>query len=145
MSDHELKELLKEYGYKFTEQRNAVLSMLFEHMDGHLSTEEIYEAVKKTYPEIGISTVYRTLLLLVRIGLVSKLDLDDGFNRYELVKQNEDHRHHHLICNQCGMIQEVQEDLLNALEEQILLKNKFLVNDHRVKFYGLCENCRSRN
>ena len=71
-----------------------------------------------------------------------KLDLEDGINRYELVKENEDHRHHHLICSKCGSVSEVEDDLLESLEKQILLKNKFLVKDHKVKFYGLCENCR---
>lgn len=140
--EHELKELLKQCGYKFTGQRNAVLEVLVKYSGKHLSTEEIYKYVRDTNPEIGLATVYRTLTLLERIGLVMKLDLDDGFSRYELTRQNEDHRHHHLICSNCGSVSEVEEDLLDSLEEQILLKNDFLVKDHRVKFYGLCSRCR---
>jgi Fur family ferric uptake transcriptional regulator len=59
-----------------------------------------------------------------------------------LSRQDEDHRHHHLICTNCGDVSEVEDDLLDALEEQILQKDGFLVTDHRVKFYGLCKNCR---
>lgn len=140
--EHELKELLKQCGYKFTGQRNAVLEVLVKYSGKHLSTEEIYKYIRDTNPEIGLATVYRTLTLLERIGLVMKLDLDDGFSRYELTRQNEDHRHHHLICSNCGSVSEVEEDLLDSLEEQILLKNDFLVKDHRVKFYGLCSRCR---
>jgi len=135
------KERLKEKGYKMTAQRQAVLDVITRLEGEHLSTEEIFELVKKDHPDIGLATVYRTLFLLDRMELVSKLDLDDGCNRYELNKHEEDHRHHHLICTRCGSVEEVREDLLEMLEEQILRKNHFKVNDHRVKFYGYCKNC----
>lgn len=138
----EIRDLLKCRGYKFTGQRNAVLDVLVKYGGKHLSTEEIHNHVRENHPEVGIATVYRTLTLLEKLKLVEKLDLDDGFSRYELARNKEDHRHHHLICNSCGSISEVEEDLLDTLEEQILKKNGFLVTDHRVKFYGLCVKCR---
>ncbi|HEX3032919.1 MAG TPA: Fur family transcriptional regulator [Bacillota bacterium] len=139
-----LKDRLKEFGYKFTDQRKAILDVLIAYSGDHLSTEEVYTRVKEKHPEMGIATVYRTLMLLEKLELVCKLDLGDGFSRYELVKLNEDHRHHHLVCSCCKSVTEVEEDLLEALEQQILQKNKFLVKDHRVMFYGLCENCRQK-
>lgn len=142
--EQELKDLLKNSGYKFTGQRNAVLEVLIKHRGQHLTTDEIYQCVRENHPEIGLATVYRTLTLLDGLKLVTKLDLDDGFSRYELARQNEDHRHHHLICSRCGSVSEVEEDLLDSLEEQILSKNDFQVTDHRVKFYGLCGNCRNK-
>ncbi|MCX7923367.1 MAG: transcriptional repressor [Clostridia bacterium] len=135
------KEILKEKGYKLTSQRQAVLDVITQHEGEHLSTEEIYELVKVNYPDIGLATVYRTLLLFDRMDLVYKMDLDDGCNRYELNNHKEDHRHHHLICTNCGSIQEVQEDLLDSLEEQIAKNNNFIVKDHKVKFYGYCGAC----
>lgn len=135
------REQLREKGYKLTSQRQAVLDVLIEHEGEHLSTEEIYDYIKKGHPEIGLATVYRTLLLLDKMGLVYKLDLDDNCSRYELNRHNEDHRHHHLICTRCGLVAEVEDDLLEALEEQILLKNNFIVKDHGVKFYGYCKSC----
>jgi Fur family transcriptional regulator, ferric uptake regulator len=140
--DLSLKERLKECGYKFTGQRNDVLDVLVKYSGRHLSTEDIYNIIKSKHPKIGIATIYRTLMVLYRLGLVNKLDLDDGLSRYELVKPNEDHQHHHLICSNCGNIAEVEGDLLESLEKQIFLKNKFLVKDHHLKFYGLCEKCR---
>jgi len=141
MNSIDLKKMLKERGYKLTPQRQAVLDIIVKHDGEHLSPEEIYDLVKETQPEIGLATVYRTLLLLDDMGLVYKLNLDDGLTRYELNNQKEDHRHHHLICMGCKKIFEVQEDLLDNLEEQILRKNKFKVVDHKVKFYGYCEDC----
>ncbi|WHH58873.1 Fur family transcriptional regulator [Petroclostridium sp. X23] len=142
---NELKDQLKESGYKLTPQRRAVLDVIMEHEGKHLNTEEIYDHVKVKCPEIGLATVYRTLLLFDRLELIYKLDFDDGCSRYELNKHKEDHRHHHLICTRCGNVAEVEEDLLDSLEEKIIEKNQFLVKDHRVKFYGYCKNCRDDN
>lgn len=140
--EYSLKERLKESGYRFTGQRSAVLDVLIKYTGNHLRPEDIFSLAREISPDIGLATVYRTLLLLERLGFVYKLDFDDGFSRYELTKQNEEHRHHHLICTNCGNVTEVEEDLLDTLESQILEKNGFLVKDHRVKFYGICGNCR---
>jgi Fur family ferric uptake transcriptional regulator len=140
-SSVDFREQLKERGLKLTTQRQAVLDMLIEHEGEHLSCEEIYDMVKVNQPEIGLATVYRTLLLLESMDLIYKLDLDDGCSRYELNKNKEDHRHHHLICTKCGTVAEVEDDLLETLEEQILESKGFIVKNHRVKFYGYCSNC----
>ena len=137
-----LNEQLKATGVKSTNPRNAVLNAILYYENTHFSTEEIYNHVKNTDPKTGLATVYRSLILFESKGIICKLDLDDGVSRYELNKPNENHRHHHLICSRCGSISEVEDDLLDSLEEQILIKNNFLVKDHRVKFYGLCEKCR---
>jgi len=136
---------LKEKGYKLTMQRRVILDLLIEHSDKHLSPDEIYELLKVDYPQIGLATVYRTLLLFQKLGLIYKSDFDDGSSRYEVNSQQDDHGHHHLICNQCGKVEEVHEDLLENLEEEILKNNSFLVQDHRVKFYGLCKDCRKNS
>lgn len=135
------KEQLKENGYKLTVQRQAVLDVISRHEGEHLSPEEIYEIVKKEYPDIGLATVYRTLILLNKLGIIYKIDFDDGRSRYELNREREDHRHHHIICTECGSVEEVEEDLLESLENQILKNKGFIVKNHRVKFYGLCKNC----
>lgn len=136
-----LKDILKGKGYKNTPQREIILNAIEKQSGKHLSIEEIYDIVKKSNPEIGLATVYRTLLLFDNMGLVQKIDLDDGFSRYELNRHSNDHKHHHLICTQCGSISEVEEDLLESLEQQILKGQGFIVKDHRVKLYGICSNC----
>lgn len=136
-----LKQYLKEKGFKNTVQRQAVLDILIKYEGSHLSAEEVYGKLKEKYPDIGIATVYRTLLLFVEMGVCCKHDFDDGFSRYELNHSSEYHKHHHLICNICGSISEVQEDLLDSLEKQIQEKNKFIIKDHTLKFYGVCEEC----
>ena len=114
-----LKENLKKKGYKLTPQRRAILDLIIEKEGEHLTAEEIYDEVKKVCPDIGLATVYRTVLLLEEVGVIFKLDLNDGCSRYELVHEDEEHRHHHLICNKCKKVIEVQDDLLEELEERL--------------------------
>ncbi|SHJ57521.1 Fur family transcriptional regulator, ferric uptake regulator [Clostridium cavendishii DSM 21758] len=139
-----LKEELKKRGYKLTPQRRSIVDTIIDNEGKHLTTEEIYDEVKQRCPEIGLATVYRTILLLEEMGVVYKLDLNDGCSRYELAHVNETHRHHHLVCNSCGKVLEVQDDLLEDLEAQIESTYKFKILDHSVKFFGLCEDCKEK-
>lgn len=139
-----LKEELKKKGYKLTPQRRSILDTIIDNEGTHLTVEEIYDKVKKPCPEIGLATVYRTIVLLEEMGIVYKLDLDDGCSRYELVHEDELHRHHHLICTECGKVIEVEGDLLEDLEKKIEGQYNFKIQDHSVKFFGICHNCKSK-
>lgn len=135
-----LKQHFQHAGYRYTTQRQAVLDAILENKDIHLNSEEIYSLLKEKHPEMGMATVYRTLSLLEKLQLIRRVDLDDSCARYEIYDQ-EGHDHHHLICSQCGVIMDMQDDLLEALEKQIFEKYNFLVENHSVKFYGRCVNC----
>lgn len=136
-----LKLILKEKGYKLTPQRRSILDEIIKNEGSHLTTEEIYDLVKVTCPEIGLATVYRTVQLLEEMGVLYKLDLDDGCSRYELCDEDESHQHHHLICQNCGKVIEVEGDLLEELEQGIEKKYNFKIKNHSLKFYGICDNC----
>ena len=136
-----LKNNLKENGYKLTPQRRAIINVILNNEGNHLTTEELYELVKVECPEIGLATVYRTVQLLECIGVVCKLDLNDGCNRYELVHEEENHQHHHLICTVCNNVTEVKGDLLDTMEHEIEEEYKFKVKNHSLKFYGICSDC----
>jgi Fur family ferric uptake transcriptional regulator len=136
-----LKNNLKEKGYKLTPQRRSIIDSIIKNEGNHLTTEELYDLVKVECPEIGLATVYRTVQLLEDIGVVCKLDLNDGCNRYELIHEDENHHHHHLICTNCGKVIEVQGDLLEGLESEIQKTYDFEVRNHSLKFYGLCNEC----
>lgn len=138
---NDLSHLLKEKGYKITEQRKAVLDVVMKHEGEHLSSQEIYELVKKNYPDVGMATVYRTLPVLEELGYIYTVDLGDGCTRYELHRDGQHHRHHHLICERCGKITEVKDDLLDEIENKIYYSYGFTIRDHRVKFYGVCSEC----
>ncbi|WP_373898532.1 Fur family transcriptional regulator [Haloimpatiens sp. FM7315] len=140
-----LKESLKDKGCKLTPQRRAILSTMINNEGKHLTVEELYDLVKDQCPEIGLATVYRTVQLLEQFGVVSKLELDDGCSRYELVHKDENHTHHHLICTKCGRVIEVKDDLLEDLESSIEKMYNFKIYNHSLKFYGLCEKCKKNN
>lgn len=139
-----LKEQLQQRGYKFTTQRRATLDAIIENEGKHMTPEEIYDHVKKKYPEIGLATIYRTLQLLEEMGIIYKLNFDDGKSRYELNHHTEDHQHHHLICLGCGQVTEVKEDFLERLEKLIEQDYNFAITDHMLKFFGYCSECRNK-
>jgi Fe2+/Zn2+ uptake regulation proteins len=142
--EKKINEKLKDNGYKLTLQRKLILENLLEHEGEHLTIEELYDIVKVEFQDIGLATVYRTMQLFEDIGLVSKLNLDDGCYRYELVHENERHRHHHLICLKCGKVTEVQGDLLESLEQNIEKRYDFQVQNHSVKIFGICSECKKK-
>lgn len=140
------KDLLKKNGLKVTTQRVAILEVLNNRPGKHLTAEEIYDYVKKKYPEIGLATVYRTIQLLSELNLIDKLNLDDGYVRYEIGRkdrQETGHHHHHLICLDCGNVFAFQDDLLETLEGRIKDSMGFEVVDHEVKLFGHCKKCRA--
>jgi Fur family ferric uptake transcriptional regulator len=113
----------------------------------HMSAKEIHSSLYKSHPSIGLSTVYRTLELLARIGIVTKLILGDGESRYEFKSSEKDEHHHHLICTSCGKIINYNEfldeelRLMKKTEERLAKKYDFIIQDHNIEFLGICEKC----
>jgi Fur family ferric uptake transcriptional regulator len=113
-----------------------------------LSAKEIYNALHRSYPGIGLATIYRTLELLLQLGLIRKINAGDGQSRYELQAQDLAGHHHHVICSDCGRIIDYQylagEELkwVKKVERALAKKYNFLIKDHNVEFFGLCERCR---
>ncbi len=139
----EFKKILREKGMKITRQRLVVLEVLARSSAEHLTAEEIYERVKVEDPDIGLATVYRTVQLLLELELIDRINLDDGYVRYEIgdMQKEKHHRHHHLICLKCGGVTAFQDDMLEALETGVKSALGFQVTDHEVKLYGFCKDC----
>jgi Fur family ferric uptake transcriptional regulator len=134
-------------GYRLTIPREAILEVLSSTSD-HLSAEDIYLEIHKKYPNVGLTTVYRTLELLGQMGLVQKFDFGDKRSRYELCEgPGRPRHHHHLICTQCGRIIDYTDyiaeelKLLNKTEVGLSNKYNFEIKNHIINFYGLCEQC----
>jgi len=136
-----IKKQLHAQGYKLTPQREATLTVLLERESDHLSAEEIFLLVKDKAPEIGLATVYRTLELLSELSIVDKINFGDGVSRYDLRKEGVDHFHHHLVCMECGSVEEIIEDLLSEVEKIVEDDWQFQVKDHRLTFHGICKQC----
>lgn len=140
-NENDFINILKGKGLKVTTQRKIILEVLASQPDQHFTAEQIYELVKEKCPDIGLATVYRTIQLLSELDLIDKLNLDDGYARYEISKTNEQHHHHHLICLECGNVYKFEDDLLDTLESKIYDTLGFQVMNHEVKLYGYCKNC----
>ncbi len=139
------QEQLEKHSYRLTPQRAAVVNALIAGADDHLSAEEIFLQTKKTYPNIGLATVYRNLELLERLNIIHRFDYGDGQNRYEIrLGMDELHYHHHLICRKCGSIGEFRTDLLETIEERISEETGFAVTDHCLRFFGICADCQGK-
>ena len=137
---------LRGHGYRFTVPRQAILDIL-SGTSCHLSAEDIYVSVHRVYPNVGLTTVYRNLRLMVKMGMVEKSNFGDGKARYEISKSAEGNKHQHLICTKCGKAIDYKEfidkekEILKEIEKELFAKYRFRVTDYVAQFYGLCDNC----
>ena len=136
-------------GYRMTVPRESIVNVLSK-TSKHLSAEDVYMAVHKIHPNIGLTTVYRTLELLVQMGLVFKFDFGDGRARYELSEGPKGERHHHhLVCTSCGRVVDYTDfideevELLNQTEKGLSKKYNFTITNHLIQFYGQCDSCKT--
>jgi len=134
----DISSKLIELGYRLTPQRMMVLSAI-ESSDRHISAEEIFTQVVAKYAHVNISTVYRTLELLKRLGLVTETDLGGGRVRYHSAEKG---HHHHLICQECGAIIDLEESALSPLKETLLREYKFVADLRHLGIFGRCVKCR---
>ena len=142
----DLRARLSANHYKMTPQRKEILQIFLENnADPHLSAEEVYEVLKEKDFDFGLATIYRNVELLSTLGILSKINFDDGRTRYELASADPKvHQHHHLICLKCKKIIEFEEDLLDNLEATITTKSGFEIVNHEVKFFGYCADCKGK-
>lgn len=139
-----IKKQLHEANYKLTPQRESTVLVLLENEKDHLSAEEIYMLVKLKTPEIGLATVYRTLEMLTDLKILDKVSFNDGLVRYDMRKEGAKHFHHHLLCLECGSIEEIEDDLLGDVEVIVEHDFHFKVKDHRLTFHGVCQKCQNK-
>ena len=132
-----LKRCRKE-GLKATPQRLAVFKAL-EGNKSHPSAEDVYKIIRKDYPTVSLTTIYRTLETLVKMGELAELQLVKGFRNYD----PDTSHHHHIVCTVCGRVEDVFMRCPEELELPEEIKRSFVVEDCRVIFYGKCDRCQN--
>ena len=140
--DTRLKELvakLKERNHRLTPQRLAVLKILAAD-EGHPSVEQIYEQIKPDFPTTSLATVYKTVTLLKEMDKVLELGFNNGGNRYDGSKP---YPHPHLICTQCGAVQDLEVDVLSDIPRQVAQDTGYRIVSHRLDFFGICQKCQA--
>ena len=133
-----LIERLGERGLRRTPQRAAVLEAL-EHESRALGAAEVHRMAKTLCPELGLSTVYRTLWALSQSGLVDVIGHHEGEATYRLCGER---HHHHLVCEGCREVVELPECDLRDIEGTIAANHGYRVDGHALSFYGRCAACR---
>ena len=136
------EEYLKECKLRLTPQRSLIFEKAFETHD-HFTAEVFLGWLKAEGHEVSRATLYRTLGLLVEGGFLEALDVGTGEALYEHVLG---HRHHdHLICTECGRIEEFHEERIEALQVEIAKSRGFELTSHDLRLMGVCAKCqRSR-
>lgn len=137
MSSRQTKEIFKEFGLKATPRRLAIYDLLATTAKP-LDAKEIKKNLGRFYLKINKATIYRILKTLSKKNLVIAIELNEGKFRYELA----DHHHHHLVCLRCDRIQDIDSCRVDIEKEKIKSRYLFDVQNHRLEFFGVCQNCR---
>lgn len=136
------RRYLREHNLPVTSQREQVADVILG-AQGHLSVEDIERTLRERGTHVGKATVYRTLDLLARCGMITERDFGEGFRRYERVPG---HPHHeHLICVRCGKVVEFRNDRLERMKAMIAEEYGFQHHHHRLEIYGTCRECQLRD
>jgi len=136
-----LKKALKKEGLRYTHQRQAIWDEL-SASDEHRDAEEIYLALYNSGLKVSRATVYRTIDVLVKNNLVRKLDLGDGRARYE--NKIDTAHHDHLICVQCGKIEEFMDNVIENRQEVIVENFGYRLIRHIHQLFVICDECGSK-
>ena len=125
-------------GARVTSQRTLILKVIREG-EGHLNADEIYRRARQEYPRLSMSTVYRTLQVLKRLGLIEEVRIDETLHHYEAKQATE---HHHLVCQGCGRIIEFHYPLARKIKKAVTEARDFDITSTELRVTGYCPKCR---
>ena len=131
-------DTLREEGFRITPQRTAIVDYLLKTED-HPSAELIHRVVKRRYPMVSLSTIYKTLDLLKEKRLVNEIEVD-GEARFDAHTDE----HINLVCMNCGKIEDVDEELLRDIQNRVAKKSKYLILKSSFELLGYCSSCKSK-
>lgn len=119
-----------------SKQRNAIMAYLMPRND-HPTAEQIYNALKKDFPNISLGTVYRNLSLLAELGMIQKISCGDISEHFD----GNPNPHNHFVCTDCKCVQDLEMENLDFVN--ILAGSHFpgSIEGHNIYFYGKCEKC----
>ena len=126
---------LKDIGLKATVPRRKILEMFEASKVRHLSAEDVYKALIAEDIDIGLATVYRVLTQFEQAGLLSRQHFEAGKSVFEL---NEGHHHDHLVCLQCGRVEEFFDEQIESRQNEIAREKGFDLHGHSLALYADC-------
>lgn len=128
---------LERAGYRVTEPRRAVLSLIADR-PGHFAAADLVAEARTRHPGLGRATVFRTLDVLSEIGVVERIDLPSGEHAYLAC---EPVHHHHVVCSCCGQSRDIDDAGLRRVVGDVARRTGFRIDDHRLELFGLCPDC----
>jgi Fur family ferric uptake transcriptional regulator len=136
-----LKAELNEKGWRLTPQRETILQVFQNLPKGnHLSAEDLYNVLQSEGEGISLSTIYRTLKLMARMGILRELELAEGHKHYEL-NQPYPYHHHHLICVRCNKTIEFKSDPVLKIGAKTAQKEGYHLLDCQLTIHAVCPAC----
>jgi len=131
-------QTISESGLRMTNQRALILEIIRQG-GGHLDADEVYRRARQKQSRLSLSTVYRNLQTLKKLGFVEEVHFDEAHHHYEIKPST---KHHHLVCLGCGKVVEFECPLSQNMRENVGRENDFLVIDEEVRMIGYCPECR---
>ncbi|MEQ8954530.1 MAG: ferric iron uptake transcriptional regulator [Gammaproteobacteria bacterium] len=129
---------LRKAGLKVTHPRVKILQILESSDTKHMSAEDVYKALIEADEDVGLATVYRVLTQFESADLVMRHHFEGGHSVFELTSV--DH-HDHIVCNNCGDVEEFYDEVIEQQQEMIAAKSGFKITDHSLYLYGVCKKC----
>lgn len=136
MSNPSITDMLRKKGFKVTPQRLAVYRALAESKE-HPSAEMIYSQLKETFPTMSLATIYKTVDMLVELGLVQKLNVGEDSFRYDAWTDD----HSHIRCTVCGRVDDLTEIDSDAILDAANRNSDYQITGQQFYFYGICKDC----
>lgn len=137
---NDIQEKLKNNGYKFTNQRKAIIDVLIEEKGRFLTAEDIFIKSKDKYNNTNFSTVYRNLIILEKLEIIHITNSENNVALYEII--DIDNHHHHIICKNCGKSEAIDFCPFKYLAENF--NSSFTFTDHKFEIYGYCIECQNK-
>lgn len=137
MSEPAIAARLRSAGERVTPQRLAVADAL-QRAARPQQAEELWHRLRRTRPEVGRATVFRTLEALVSAGVARRLEIENHASAYVACRPT---HHHHLVCAECGAVEEIGESYVRPVAERVAAELGFRVDHARLDFYGTCARC----
>ncbi|HET9591187.1 MAG TPA: Fur family transcriptional regulator [Anaerolineales bacterium] len=128
---------LQENGYRLTEARRAVVRTI-QTSSRALTPVEVFDIARKKYPALGLVSVYRTLEKLEELHLIQRVHQPQGCQAF--IAGGSGHEHL-LLCQNCGQVMLFEGDDLDGLINAISKKTGYIIRDHWLQLFGLCEAC----
>ena len=119
-----------------TIQKSLVLQTVLE-LKRHLTADEVYEFIKKSHPSIGKGTVYRNLTILSEEGVIRRVEIPDGPDRFDFTLR----KHYHMRCIRCGNVFDVDLEEIPELEAKLRETQGMKLLDYDILFKGICTEC----